>query len=638
MNSKKLFTATGLALALALFVAFNTLSRSVFRSARLDLTQEKLYTLSPGSRNILANLGEPVRLRFFFSKKLAKDMTPLLAFAQRVQELMEEYAAHSAGKLKLEVLDPEPYSEEEEAAVEAGLQGVPLNASGETLYFGVVGTNSTDENESIPFIRQERESLLEYDLTRMVYNLAHPKKKVVGLISKLPMEGDPMARFRNPNADAGGWFMLDQIRERFEVRSIPETMDKIEDGIDVLMVVHPQGLPPQMLYAIDQYVLGGGKALVFVDPNCIAQEVRNDPNNPLTAMMADRSSDLGPLLAAWGVDYKKDDIAADKENALRVSMPNGGSADYIVWLEMTSEGGALDKQDAITSQLKSVRMATCGILSKLSGATTTVTPLIETSKNSMIEQKNAIQFGDDPKKLLESFVSGGAQLMLAARVNGPAKTAYPEGKPKAQPADGEQPDAAKDAADAAGLKESKGPINVVVVADADLLADRWWTRTQNFFGQKIASPTADNNGFVLNALENLSGNNDLISLRGRGNSVRPFDKVNEIRREADTRFLAKENELEEKLKDLKTQLGQLQKSGDGTDALILSDEQRKKIEEFRDEQVATSRELRRVKHERNQEIESLGTRIKLLNTFALPLLVILAAVGLASLRPKPKGG
>jgi ABC-type uncharacterized transport system involved in gliding motility auxiliary subunit len=636
MNSKKLLTATGLLLALALFVAFNALSRPLFRSARLDLTQEKLYTLSPGTRNILSELSEPVRLRFFFSKKVAKDTTPLLAFAQRVQELVEEYVANAGGKLKLEVLDPEPYSVEEEQAVEAGMQGVPLNAAGETLYFGLAGTNSIDDKESIPFIRQEREGLLEYDLTRMVYNLAHPKKKVVGLLSKLPMEGNPMRRFQDPNADAGAWFILEQIRERFEVRTIPDTLEKIEDGLDVLMVVHPQMLPAQTLYAIDQYVLGGGKALVFVDPNCIAQEVPSDPSNPLQAMMADRSSDLGPLLSAWGLDYKKDELAGDRDNGLRVRMPQGGDLVYIVWLGMRGDAEGLDKTDSITAQLDSVNLATCGVLNRKPDATTTIGALIETGKNSMRVEKTAIQFGDDPKKLYESFVSGGEKLVLAARVSGPAKTAYPEGKPKAEPQPGEQPPEPPKDGETPGLKESKGPINVIVVADADMLADRWWTRTQNFFGQKIATPTADNYGFVLNALENLSGNNDLISLRGRGNSSRPFDKVDEIRREADARFLATEKGLEAKLEDLKKQLGQLQQGGNG--GVILSDEQRKKIEEFRDQQLETSKDLRRVKHERNQEIESLGTKVKLMNTFLLPLLVILAAFGVAALRPKPKGG
>jgi ABC-type uncharacterized transport system involved in gliding motility auxiliary subunit len=618
-------------------VAFNTLSRSLVRSTRLDLTQEKLYTLSPGTKNILRDLSEPITLRLFVSRKVLKDVTPMLAFAQRVQELLEEYVANSGGKLKLEVLDPEPYSEQEEQAVADGLQGVPLNAAGETVYFGVAGTNTTDETENIPFIQQNREALLEYDLTRMVYNLAHTKKKVVGLLSTLPMEGDPMRRMRDPNADVHAWFMLDQIRERFEVRTIPNTIEKVEDGIDVLMVVHPQGLPPQTLYAIDQYVLGGGKALCFVDPNCIAQEVRNDPSNPLQSMMADRSSDLGPLLGAWGLDYKKDEVVGDRENGLRVQLPSGGDATYIVWLGLRGDKDTLDKSDSVTSQLETLRIITAGVLSKKADATTTVTPLIQTGKNSMKVEKTTLQFGDDPRKLLESFVSGGEKLMIAARVNGPAKSAFPEGKPKAAPSDGDKPDEKKDAPDAAGLKESKGPINVIVVADADMLADRWWTHTQNFFGQTIASPTADNNAFVLNALENLSGNNDLISLRGRGSSVRPFDKVDEIRREADQRFLTKEQELEDKLKDLKTKLGELQK-GKAGEALILSDEQRKEIENFRDQQIATSKELRRVKHERNQEIEALGTSIKLWNTFAVALLVSLGAIGMASLRPKPKGG
>ncbi len=639
MNSK-LFTAAGLVLGLVLFVALNALGGSLFRSTRLDLTAEKLYTLSDGTKNILRDLPEPVTLRFFFSKKVAKDVTQLVGFAQRVQELIEEYVAHAGGKLKLEVYDPEPYSEEEEKAVEAGLQGVPLNAAGELIYFGIAGTNTTDESENIPFVQQQRESFLEYDLTRLIYNLAHPKKKVVGLLSKLQMDGDPMQRMRNPQADVQAWFILDQIRERFEVRTIPDNTEKIEDGVDVLMVVHPQGLSPQTLFAIDQYVLGGGKAVVFVDPLCNAQEVRNDPNNPLQAMMADRSSDLGPLLSAWGLEFKKDDLAGDMDNGLRVRLPQGGEAEYIVWLGMRSAQGALGKDDSVSAQLDNINLATAGILGKKPDATTTITPLIETSKNSMRVTKSAIQFGDDPQKLIESFVSGGEKLMIAARVNGPAKSAYPDGKPKAEtPADGSKPEEKKDAADAGALKESKGPINVIVVADADLLHDRWWTRSQNFFGQRIATPTADNNGFVLNALENMSGNNDLISLRGRGNSVRPFDKINEIRREADKRFLAKEKELEDKLKDLKSKLAELQKGGGkDADAPILTEQLRKDKADFIEQQVATAKELRRVKHERNQEIESLGTKLKLIDTFLVPLLVILAAIGVAALRPKPKGG
>jgi ABC-type uncharacterized transport system involved in gliding motility auxiliary subunit len=628
---KNFLTYGGLILGLVLFIAFNTLSTAMFKSSRLDLTEERLYTLSDGTKNILRDLKEDITLRLFFSKKVAKDLTPVLAYAQRVQELMQEYAAHAGGRIKIEVLDPEPYSEEEEKAVAYGLQGAPLNAANEMVYFGIAGTNSTDETEVIPFVQQNRESFLEYDLTRLVYTLANPKKQVVGVLTTLPMEANPMLRMRNPQAEVQDWFMLDQMRERFEVRILPPTSDKIEAGIDVLVIAHPQGLSPATQYAIDQFVLAGGKALVFVDPFCDEQQVPNDPQNPLQGMMADRSSDLGPLLAAWGVDFNKDQLVGDLDNGLRVRLPQGGEADYIVWLGLRGEGDALDKNDAVTAQLDTLNMATAGFLTKRADATTTVTPLLQSSKNTMRVEKTAIQFGPDPRKLLESFQSGGEKLTIAARISGPAKSAFPDGKPAS--AEGTAAEA-----DPSALKESKGPIQVIVVADADLLADKWWTRSQNFFGQRVAMPTADNNGLVLNALENLSGNNDLISLRGRGNSQRPFEKINEIRKEADKRYLAKEQQLQQKLDDLKTKLADLQQGKSGAEEMILSPEQRSEIEKFRDEQIATTRELRRVKLERNKEIESLGTKVKALNTFLVPLLVILAAVGLASLRPKPKGG
>lgn len=628
---KKTLTYGGLILGLILFIAFNSLSGALFKSSRLDLTEEKLYTLSDGTRNILRDLKEDITLRLFFSKKVAKDVTPVVAYAQRVQELLQEYALHAGGRIKVEVLDPEPYSEEEEKAVSFGLQGAPLNAANDMVYFGIAGTNSTDETEVIPFVQQNRESFLEYDLTRLVYTLANAKKQVVGVITKLPMEGNPMIRMRNPQAEVQDWFILDQMRERFEVRMIPPTSESIEASIDVLMIVHPQGISTTLQYAIDQFVLAGGKAIVFVDPFCDEQEVPNDPQNPLQGMMADRSSDLGPLLASWGLDFNKEQLVGDLDSGLRVRLPQGGEADYIVWLGLRGDSDAIDKSDTVTAQLDTINAATSGFLVKRADATTTVTPLLQSSKNTQKLEKTAIQFGPDPKKLLEAFQSGGERLMIAARVSGPAKTAFPDGKPAAG-------DGAAPAADPAALKESKGPINVIVVADADLLADKWWTRSQNFFGQRVAMPTADNSGLVLNALENLSGNNDLISLRGRGNSQRPFEKVNEIRKEADKRFLAKEQQLQQKLDDLKSKLTDLQKGKSGAEEMILSAEQRAEIEKFREEQVATTRELRRVKLERNKEIESLGTRIKLTNTFLVPLLVILAAIGLASMRPKPKGG
>lgn len=628
---KNLISTTGLLIAVVLFLAVNIFSETAVKSARADLTENKLYTLSDGTRSVLKNLQEPVTLRFYFSKKLAGEAPGLQSYAQRVQELLEEYVAHAGGKLKLEVADPEPFSEEEDRAVGYGLKGIPATASGELLYFGLAATNLTDQEETIPFFQETKEESLEYDITKIVYNLANPKKKVVGLLTKLPMEGNPMERMRNPNADVQPWFVVDQIQQMFELRTVAPTSAKIDADIDVLMIVHPQGLGPETLYAIDQYVLGGGKVLAFLDPHCEGQEVRPDPQNPMAAMMANRSSDLGPLLGAWGLEMSTEEMAGDRDVALRVNFQNQ-AVDYLVYLGLRKQKENLAKDDFVTAQLDTLNLATVGILKKKDGATETVTPLLQTSANSMRIQKSMVQFGPDPKRMLESFVSGKEKLMLAARVNGPAKTAYPDGQPKAHEEGSPPP-----AADPNQLKESKGPINVIVVADADLLQDQFWTRTQNFFGQRIAVPTAGNADFTINAIDNLSGSNDLITLRSRGRFNRPFDKVLEIRKAAETSFHQKEKELEDKLADTEKKIADLQTSKDNKSSAILSPEQQKAIEGFRDEKVKTRKELRKVKHEMQKDIESLGTTLKFVNIGLMPALVILAAIGIAAVRSNRKG-
>jgi ABC-type uncharacterized transport system involved in gliding motility auxiliary subunit len=309
---KTLLSTTGLVLALLLFLAFNILGSAGLKSTRIDLTENRVFTLSQGTRNLLEKLQEPIKLRLYFSKKLASDAGGLTGYAQRVQELLEQYVARSHGKITLEVIDPQPYTEEEDQAGGYGLQGVPISAGGEMLYFGLVGTNSTDQEESIPFLQENKEDSLEYDVTKLVYGLSSSKKRVIGLLTKLPMEGNPMVRFQNPDAEAPSWAIVDAMRQLFEVRTVSPTAEKIDTDIDVLMLVHPQGVSPQTLFAIDQYVLGGGKVLAFLDPYCEAQEVRQDPSNPMAAMMANRASDLGPLLGAWGLEMQPDDIAGDR--------------------------------------------------------------------------------------------------------------------------------------------------------------------------------------------------------------------------------------------------------------------------------------------------------------------------------------
>lgn len=625
---KKLLSLGGLAIVLVLFLVVNILFNALFTSTRFDLTENKLYTLSQGAKGVLSKLNDPVKLKFYFSRKLlsGSDAAPLIGYGDRVRELLDEFVASSGGKLTLEVFDPEPFSEEEDRAVGFGLSGAPVTAGGEKAYFGLAATGTTDKEEVIPFFDQRKEESLEYDITKLVYNLSNPKKKVVGLITKLPLEGDMMERMRNPRAAPEEWAILEQIRSQFDLRTLSDGIDAIEPGIDVLLIVHPQQLAQETLYAIDQYVLGGGKALVFVDPNCEVQKVQSDPNNPLSGMMADRSSTLGALFDAWGIEMKADELAGDRDNALRVNY-GGQGVEYLVWLGFNKDKGNLSTTDFTTSQLGLVRMASAGILSKKDGATTEVTPLIETSKASQRVPKSQVQFGPNPPGLLQSFKSGDEKLMLAARVSGTAKTAFPDGdpKPKTPPADGAKPEEPKPA-----LKESQGPINVIVVADTDMLGNNFWADVRDLFGiQKIMIKTADNCDFLLNALDNLSGSNDLISLRSRGKYQRPFDKVAEIRKDAEVRFRQREKELEDQLRDTETKISELQRgkgdsAGDGD--VILTDEVLAEIKKFRDEQVKTRQDLRRVKHDLLQDVEGLGRNVTLLNLLGVPALVLLFSI------------
>jgi ABC-type uncharacterized transport system involved in gliding motility auxiliary subunit len=619
----------GLLTLLVLFLAFNLLVGAGLRTGRIDLTENRLYTLSDGTRNILARLQEPVTLRFYFSRKLSKSAPGLVTYADRVQELLEEYASRSAGKLRLEIEDPIPFTEAEDRAVAYGLQGVPATAAGEKFYFGLAGTNTTDGLEVIPFFQQEREEFLEYDLTRLVHNLSNPERGVVGILTALPLDGNPMARFQNPNAPNQAWYVVESLRQLFDVRMIAPNVETLEPDLDVLLVVHPQSLAPRTLFAIDQFVLGGGKLIACVDPYCEVQEVPSDPQNPLSAMMADRSSGLEPLLSAWGIELVPEQIAGDKELALRVGY-QGQGVDYVVWMGLKPASGALNRDDVVTSQLDNLHVATAGVLRKKDGATTSVTPLLETSTSSMRIQKSAIQFGPDPNNLLATFQSGGERLLLGARVAGPVRTAYPEGRPAAAANGAEE----STPPPAEVLAESKGPIQVIVLADVDFLADRMWVREQNFLGQRLAIPQADNGTFLVNAVDNMTGSADLISLRSRGRSIRPFDKVVELRRAAETRFRQEEQDLEAKLKDAEQRINELQGSKDQQSALILSPEQEAEIERFRAERDRTRRELRAVRADLNRDIESLKWSLVWLNSFAVPALVAVAGVLIWVLRRK----
>ena len=630
----RLLTGSGLAIAVVLFFTVNVLSHVAFRSARVDLTEQRLYTLSEGSRNILQGLDEPVTLRFYLSKKLAVELPGIRGYTNRVLELLQEYEQTAAGRLILHVIDPEPFSEEEDRAVGYGLRGVPIDQGNAQFYFGLVGTNATDDRELIPFFQQSREEFLEYDLTKLVYRLTNPKQKVVGLLSTLPLDGGPQMPF--PQAAGGGppWMIMDSIREVMEVKVLDKAVTDIPEDVDVLMVVHPKRLGETTLYAIDQFVLRGGRTVVFVDPHAEADRVLPNPRNPM-GMQRPRNSDLGPVFDAWGIELVDGKVVGDLPLAKRVNFQKEDRmmvADYPVWIDLTSR--QLNAEDVVTAKLPNLTLASAGILRKKEGSAVEWTPLVETDDQAMQIAAARLQFMPDVEGILRDYRPGDETLVLAARLTGKVKTAFPDGRPPAEETDEpKEPETAKNdkqTEQRPHVAESAEPINVIVVADTDMLQDRFWVQSQNFLGQRIGIPTAANNDFVTNALDNLTGSHDLISVRSRGSFARPFTLVRAIQQEAEARYRQKEQALQQRLKDTERKIQDLQKRKEDQTTIILSTEQQAALEGFRQELVATRKALRNVQHELQKNIDSLEDVVKFLNIGLMPLVIAVGGVVLGA--------
>lgn len=609
MNKRRIISGTGLILAAILAVGIVILANANLTSYRLDLTQNKLFTLSRGTVNILHSLQEPITLDFYYSRELLVNIPQLKNYATRVRDLLEEYAARSNGRIKLNVIEPEPFSEAEDQAVASGLHGIAVNTAGDRAYLGLVGTNSTDDEETIPFFQVNREASLEYDVTKLVYNLAHPDKRTVGVISDLPLFGAMTEK-----GPGQPWAIVGAMKEFFEVKELGTDSPDL-DNIDVLMVVHPKDLSEQTRYAIDQYLLGGGKAMIFVDPLAENDNAKPPTDNPYA--MPDIDSNMKTLFDAWGIKLVDQKIAGDAKNAMQVQTrgPRGPQqATYLPWIKLGKDD--LNQDDFATSELQTINMATAGILEQEKNPVAKFEPLIRTSKDSMPVERDLILFQHDPNIIMSNFKSGDKRLVLAARLSGKVKTAFPDGPPPAGKNE-VRPEPAKQ------IKE--GQLNAIVVADTDVLADMFWTRKQNYFGVEVPQTIADNGNFVINSLENLSGNDDLISLRSRGDYERPFEVVERIQRRAEDQFREREQQLQDKLKETEQKIAQLQKQGTGND-MILSPEQQKEIDRFRQEQLKTRKELRAVQHNLQKDIERLGGILKFINIGLVPLLIALLAV------------
>jgi ABC-type uncharacterized transport system involved in gliding motility auxiliary subunit len=615
------FGVGGLVALAVLFLAVVMLSNVGLRGMRADLTQNQLYTLSKGTQQVLRELKEPVNLYFYFSRDAAAKQSPLIMpYAARVREFLEEMSARAGGKIHLQVIDPQPFSDDEDRAAEFGLQSLQQGGPGEPLYFGLAGTNSTDGRSAIPAFTPDREEFLEYDVAKLIQELGTPKKPVVGLLSSIGLQG----QFNPQNGQMGDpWPIYTQIQQLFTVRTLTPDLDHIDKDVDVLMLVHPKQLAPKTLYAIDQFVMRGGRVLLLVDPSAGADLSGQDSSNPLAAAMANHSSDLQPLLTAWGVDYDPTKVIGDLGRGLEVRT-NTSSAPvrHIGILGLRHDD--MNQKDVVTASLESINLATVGSLAPHAGAKTTFEPLLQSSASAEALPAQRFSALIDPAALRDGFKSTGVRYTIAARITGPVNSAYPNGAPGEQKPSPGPP--------IAHLAKSTTPANIVVIADTDFLMDYLWVQTRELLGQRIAQPFANNADLVANILDNLSGSSALISVRGRASFSRPFERIEALKRQADDRLRAKALELQSELQQTESKLTELQAKRNDQSSLMLSPEQEAEVKRFTAEKTRVRKELRETERGLDVDINRLGSWLKAINIVIAPLLVAVAGVIILSTR------
>ncbi len=613
MDRRTIFSPVGLLAAVILFIAVNLAAGPLLRWARVDLTQGDLHSLSDGTINILQKLENTITLKLFWSEDAAADLPGLKVFARRVRETLQEYEARAGGKIKLTIVDPKPFSEEEDEAVGFGLQGVSVQEGGDNLYFGLAATTEDGRSLIIPFIQADRELFFEYDISQMIHTLANPEKVKVGLLSALPISGGPTPQ--NPFQPQIPWMISDQLHRQFDVEVILSEK-VIPEDVDVLMVVHPHGLSDSALYAADQFVLRGGHALVFADPVSEFESA----SRPGAGVSEEGTADK--LLAAWGLTMELGKVVGDMTVSQRVSYRDDNqlkTVNYLPWLALRED--LINREEVTTAQLDILNLASAGSLTQTEDARTSLTHLLSSSTRSMLIDGSYLVFRPDPAKLMSEFSPSGVSFTLAARVKGPAATAFPDGPPMDENTDEGKKEFSEH------LAKSADDINVVVVADSDLLQDRFWVEIQNFFGQRLPLPIADNADLVINLLDQLGGSSDLIGIRSRASTFRPFELFDRVSQDAELKFRVKEQELVSRLKEAEGKLNELQSQRQDPESPEFTTEQEEELENFRTEKVKVRRELRNVQFELRRDIERLQAWIKFVNIGLVPLLLVVFAVG-----------
>ena len=598
----KLRAYCGLVLAGTVFVCVNIFSSEALNGVRVDLTERSLFTISDSTKTVIASIDEPILLRLFFSKGVGEVNPDLATHFDRVHGLLKQYVALSDGKIRLELHQPSPYSTDEDRALAYGLRGVATSAAGDPGYFGLAGLNSTDDQAVIPFFALERESFLEFDLTKVVYALVNPVKKVVGVISTLPVHG----RHAPPYGTTPRWPIMGQLDPLFDIRALNAEVRDIPPDVDLLMLVQPTRLTKATLYAIEQFVMRGGRALIFVDPYAEAQSITARSGRELGR------DNINLLLGNWGVAMVPDKIAADVDAARRINMPIDGRLqvlDYVVWLSLQPKH--FNRRDIVMAEMSRINVATPGILEPTRLPKTEVTPLMTTGNKTMrIDVAEVAKPDPDAIGMFRDFKSANESHMIAARLTGDVKSAFADGPPLN----------ASRALSTSHLARSEKPIDVIVVADADMLHEKFWADIRIEGDQQVPTPFANNADFVVNALDTLAGGEELVGLRARRESSRPFTYVDNIRREAERRYRSKERALINRINNTQIEVDALvARESAAADADVLSSTERSRIDQLRREIVTMRQELRQVQRALREDIERLDATLKFLNIGAIPI-------------------
>lgn len=618
IGSKSLFSAGGLVLVLFILILVNIIFSRV--NLRWDSTDDKLYSLSEGTRKILSNLEEDVSLKVFYTKDSVNTPVHIKTYSQRLLDFLSEYEYYSRGKVSVEVYDVETDSDEEDWARSYGIEPVNL-PSGERIYFGLVAM-AADQEETIKMIDPSRETQLEYDMTRIISKVQSPEKQKLGIISSLQIFGTPPAfNMQSPSRGMEPWMFVTELKKTYNVEEINTTSGSIGDDIDLLLILHPKNLSEKLRYAVDQYVLKGGNAIVFVDPFAVSDSSPNPQGMP-------SSSSLKKLFAAWGVEMDATKVVVDFDYTTKLRNQNNQPEDSPLWLSIKS--GSFNADDIATAKLESILLPVAGAIKKIPDSESEYKSLMKSSSNSSLTESFKVRFG--ASMLRRDFKPSIDQYDLAVRVRGKFKTAFPDGKPKDK--DAKDKSDKKDESEAAHLAEGKEDAVIVIISDADMLFDSYYVSKQNFLGINLSRMFNDNLNFLLNTTEVLTGSEELISIRSRGKFGRPFVKVQELEKKAQTRWLAREQELVRKADETNRKLREFDKQKDKSQRFVMTPEQESEIQKFQEEKRKVNSELKQVRRNLRADIETLGNKIKFINIFVMPMLVSLAGIGYAVYRRK----